>query len=73
MLKIKLGARLKLADHKAGRIFRALTKGVKGVFENDVSVAVEEWLLRKLWECLDKKRVVSFNRKVEVSEEELAP
>ena len=37
---------------------------MKGVFEKDVSVAVEEWLLRKLWDCLDEKVRVGFNMKV---------
>ena len=32
--KLELAARLKLADHKASRVFRALSKGENGTYEN---------------------------------------
>ena len=40
-LKLEFAARLKLADHKAGRAFMALSKGENGTFENDKRVAVK--------------------------------
>ena len=64
-LKLELAARLKLAEHKAARAFRALLKEGKGTFEIDTNVALNEWLLRKRWECLDDKALPVFKRKVQ--------
>ena len=63
-LKLELAARLKLADHKAGRVFRALSKGENGTFENDKRVAVKEWLLVKRWSHLNDKTLLALKRKV---------
>ena len=64
-LKLEFAARLKLADHKAARAFRALLEEGKGTFEIDTKVALNEWLLRKRWECLDDKALPGFKRKVQ--------
>ena len=63
-LKLEMAARLKLGYNRAGRIFRSLYGSDRGVFEWDVSVALEEWLLMGLWDSLDKKTAISFKRKV---------
>ena len=42
-LKLEMAARLKLADHKAGRVFRALSEEENGIFENDTKVAELQW------------------------------
>ena len=63
-LKLELAARLKLADHKAGRVFRALSKRENGTFENDKRVAVKEWLLVKRWSHLNDKTLLALKRKV---------
>ena len=49
-LKLEFAARPKLADHKAGRVFRSLSKRDNGTFENNTRVALEEWLLGKSWD-----------------------
>ena len=64
-MKLELAARLKLADHKAGRIFKSLLKGKKGVFETDTITAVEDWLLVKSWKKLDDKSLRSFRKKIQ--------
>ena len=63
-LKLGLAARLKLGDHKAGRIFRSLYTSDKGSFEKDVHQALQEWLLLGLWDSLSKETLSDFNKKV---------
>jgi len=63
-LKLDMAARLKLGNNRAGRIFRSLYGSDGGVFERDVKLALEEWLLRGLWESLDNISLTNFKRKV---------
>ena len=62
--KLLMAARLKLADHKAGRIFRELLKSEGGSFQNDVLVAIDEWLLSNLWKKLSGITILKFKRQV---------
>ena len=59
-----MAARLKLANNRAGRIFRSLYKLDKGSFENDVDLALKDWLLFSLWNSLNKDTLTAFKRKV---------
>ena len=63
-LKLEFAARLKLADHKSGRVFRALSKGDNGTFERNTRVALQEWVLTKSWNHLNDKTLLGFKRKV---------
>ena len=63
-LKLDLAARLKVGANRAGRIFRDLYISDRGSFENDVHQALEEWLLRGLWDSLNDKTLPNFKRKV---------
>ena len=63
-LKLDMAARLKLGDHKAGRIFRNLYISDRGSFEEDVNIALDEWLLNGSWESLCLKTLTAFKRKV---------
>ena len=53
-IKLEMAARLKLCDNRTGRIFRSLYESDRGVFELDVSTALEDWLFMGLWDSLDK-------------------
>ena len=59
-----MAARLKIANTKAGRIFRGLFGYDNGTFERDVLCAVEEWLLKKNWQNLEEDTMVEFRKKV---------
>jgi len=63
--KLKLAARLKVACHQAGNIFRYMLEIDNGSFEADTLVAVDEWLLTKQWSTLNVNTVLTFKRKVE--------
>ena len=63
-LKLDMGARLKVADNRAGRIFRCLYSEDKGSFEDGVYLALKEWLLLGLWESLNSDTIANFKRKV---------
>ena len=62
--KLLMAARLKLANHKAGRIFRNLVESDCGSFETDVLIAIDEWSLSNLWSKLNKITILQFKRKV---------
>ena len=62
--KLLMAARLKIAQTKAGRIFRGLFGYDNGTFESDVSSAVKGWLLGKDWHNLDKDNILQFRKKV---------
>ena len=59
-----MAARLKVANNRAGRIFRSLYESDKGSFENDVYLALKEWLLLGDWNSLSKDTLTSFKKKV---------
>ena len=63
--KLKLAARLKVACHHAGNIFRYMLEMDNGSFEADTLVAVNEWLLTKQWSTLNENTLLAFKRKVE--------
>ena len=63
--KLKLAARLKVACHRAGNIFRNMLELDKGSFETDTLVAVNEWLLYKHWNSLNLNTLSAFRKKVE--------
>ena len=63
-LKLEMGARLKIADNKAGRIFQSLYLSDRGSFESDVHLALKESLLLRSWDRLDTDTLPSFKRKV---------
>ena len=63
-LKLEMAARLKVANNRAGRIFRSLYESDKGSFENDVYLALKEWLLLGDWNSLSKDTLTSFKKKV---------
>ena len=56
--------RLKVADNKAGRIFRCLFGSDKGSFESVVRKSLQEWLLNRLWSNLSDKNVTGCKRKI---------
>ena len=62
--KLLMAARLKIAQTKAGRIFRGLFGHDNGTFERDVSFAVKGWLLGKDWLNLDENNILEFKKKV---------
>ena len=63
-LKLEFAARLKLAEHRAGIIFKVLLEEKKGVLVTDATTAVEEWLLGKLWGNLSDNTLFGFKKKV---------
>ena len=63
--KLLMAARLKIAQTKAGRIFRGSFGYDNGTFESDVSSAIKGWLLEKDWHNLDKDNILTF-RNLEV-------
>ena len=62
--KLEMAARLKIADNKAGRIFRNLYMTDRGSFESDVYWSLREWLLLRQWDRLDSDSLPRFKRKV---------
>ena len=63
-LKLEMAARLKVGNNKAGRIFRALYLSERGSFEDDVYLALKEWLLLGQWDDLTLQTVAALKRKV---------
>ena len=63
-LKLEMAGRLKLAENKAGRIFKSLYLTDRGSFESDVHLALNEWLLVSQWDRLDTYSLTCFKRKV---------
>ena len=63
--KLLMTARLKIANTKAGRIFRGLFGCDNGTFESDVSCALEECQLEKDWHNLERNAILEFRRKVQ--------
>ena len=63
-LKLEFAASLKIAEHRAGIIFKELLEEKKGVLVTDATTAVEEWLLGKLWGNLSDKTLFDFKKKV---------
>ena len=63
-LKLEMATRLKVADNKAGRIFRGLFNSDRGSFESDVRKSLREWLLNRLWTNLSVKSVTECKRKI---------
>ena len=68
-----MAARLKIADTKAGRIFRGLFGYDNGTFERDVSFAIEEWLMEKDWYHLGKKVFRSLEGKLNAGQGSVGP
>ena len=58
--KLEMAARLKVGNNRAGRIFRSLYKSDRGSFENDVHLALKEWMLLGLWNSLSKDTLIYF-------------
>ena len=63
-LKLEMATRLKVADNKAGRIFRGLFSSDRGSFESDVRKSLQEWLLIRLWSDLSDTTVTECKRKI---------
>ena len=63
-LKLEFAALLKLAEHRAGIIFKVLLKEKKGVLATDTISAIEEWKLVKLWRNLKEKTLIGFKKKI---------
>ena len=59
-----MAARLKVAENKAGRIFKSLYLADRGSFESDVHLALTEWRLVSQWDRLDTDSLNCFKRKV---------
>ena len=53
-----------LFNNRAGRIFKSLFESDKGSFENDVYLALKEWLLLGHWKSLSKDTLKTFKKKV---------
>ena len=64
-LKLEMAMRLKVADNKAGRIFRCLYDSDGGTFENDVRKGIQEWLLSADWLYLSKKNITVFKKTIQ--------
>ena len=63
-LKLDLAVQLKFGDNIGGKIFRNLYVSDRGSFERDVHQALDQWLLKGLWDSLKVESVGVFKRKV---------
>ena len=59
--KLKLAARLKVACHQGGYIFRYMLEMNNGSFGADIRAAVNEWLLSKQWSTLNGNKCWSMD------------
>ena len=63
-LKLEMAARLKVSENRAGHIFRSLYLQDRGSFEDEVYLALKEWLLLGLWDRLTLATLNAFKMKI---------